>query len=81
MASLREYQFLLGGLRTNGLLFSGMAFRVPVQDVSVVDLVARIEKPASYDEIKAAMKEASEGGLKVRAQGPLQLVDTEMNQI
>jgi len=47
----------------NGKL-TGMAFRVPVQDVSVVDLVARIEKPASYDEIKAAMKEASEGGLK-----------------
>ncbi len=42
-----------------------MAFRVPTSDVSVVDLVARLEKPASYDEIKAAMKEASEGELKV----------------
>lgn len=42
-----------------------MAFRVPTQDVSVVDLVARIEKSASYDEIKAAMKAASEGPLKV----------------
>jgi hypothetical protein len=33
-------------------------------DVSVVDLTARIEKPATYDEIKAAMKEASETYLK-----------------
>lgn len=41
-----------------------MAFRVPTQDVSVVDLVARTEKAASYDEIKAAMKAASEGPLK-----------------
>jgi glyceraldehyde 3-phosphate dehydrogenase len=47
----------------NGKL-TGLAFRVPTQDVSVVDLVARIEKPASYDEIKAAIKEASEGPLK-----------------
>jgi glyceraldehyde 3-phosphate dehydrogenase len=41
-----------------------MSFRVPVPDVSVVDLVVRLEKPASYEEIKAAMKEASEGELK-----------------
>jgi len=47
----------------NGKL-TGMAFRVPTSDVSVVDLTARIEKSASYDEIKAAMKEASEGSLK-----------------
>jgi len=47
----------------NGKL-TGMAFRVPTQDVSVVDLVARLEKPATYDEIKAVMKAASEGPLK-----------------
>ncbi len=41
-----------------------MAFRVPTVNVSVVDLTCRIEKPASYDEIKAAMKEASEGEMK-----------------
>jgi glyceraldehyde 3-phosphate dehydrogenase len=43
---------------------TGMSFRVPVSDVSVVDLTVRLEKPASYDAIKAAMKEASEGELK-----------------
>lgn len=43
---------------------TGMSFRVPVADVSVVDLTARLEKPASYDEIKRVMKEASEGELK-----------------
>ncbi|WP_256009206.1 type I glyceraldehyde-3-phosphate dehydrogenase [Desertivirga xinjiangensis] len=43
---------------------TGMSFRVPVPDVSVVDLTVRLEKPASYDAIKAAMKEASEGELK-----------------
>ncbi|MHC4885645.1 MAG: type I glyceraldehyde-3-phosphate dehydrogenase [Planctomycetota bacterium] len=43
---------------------TGMAFRVPTPDVSVVDLTCRLEKGASYDEIKAAMKEASEGELK-----------------
>jgi len=47
----------------NGKL-TGMAFRVPTSDVSVVDLVARLEKPATYDEIKAALKKASEGPLK-----------------
>ena len=41
---------------------TGMAFRVPTANVSVVDLTARLEKPASYDEIKAAMKKASEAG-------------------
>ena len=41
-----------------------MSFRVPVADVSVVDLTVRLEKPASYDQVKAAMKEASEGELK-----------------
>ncbi|RUS70207.1 hypothetical protein EGW08_022033 [Elysia chlorotica] len=47
----------------NGKL-TGMAFRVPVPDVSVVDLTCRIEKGATYDEIKAAIKAASEGELK-----------------
>jgi glyceraldehyde 3-phosphate dehydrogenase len=47
----------------NGKL-TGMAFRVPTPDVSVVDLTVNLEKPASYDEIKAAMKAASEGSLK-----------------
>jgi glyceraldehyde 3-phosphate dehydrogenase len=37
-----------------------MSFRVPTADVSVVDLVCRIEKGASYEEIKAVMKKASE---------------------
>ncbi len=43
---------------------TGMSFRVPVADVSVVDLTVRLEKPATYEEIKAAMKEASETYLK-----------------
>lgn len=47
----------------NGRL-TGMAFRVPVADVSVVDLTARLKRPASYDAIKAAMKNASEGEMK-----------------
>ncbi len=44
----------------NGKL-TGMAFRVPTSDVSVVDLVVELEKEASYDDICAAMKVASEG--------------------
>ncbi len=43
---------------------TGMAFRVPVADVSVVDLTVRLKKPASYETIKKAMKDASEGELK-----------------
>ena len=43
----------------NGKL-TGMAFRVPTADVSVVDLTCRLEKPATYAQIKAAMKAASE---------------------
>ena len=47
----------------NGKL-TGMSMRVPTLDVSVVDLTVNLEKPASYDEICAAMKAASEGELK-----------------
>ncbi|MCG7645464.1 type I glyceraldehyde-3-phosphate dehydrogenase [Alteromonas sp. Cnat3-28] len=47
----------------NGKL-TGMAFRVPTPNVSVVDLTVNLAKPASYAEICAAMKEASEGELK-----------------
>lgn len=47
----------------NGKL-TGMAFRVPTPNVSVVDLTVRLTKPASYKEICAKMKEASEGSLK-----------------
>ncbi|WP_334060549.1 type I glyceraldehyde-3-phosphate dehydrogenase [Alteromonas sp. S005] len=47
----------------NGKL-TGMAFRVPTPNVSVVDLTVNLAKAASYDEICAAMKEASEGELK-----------------
>jgi len=43
---------------------TGMSFRVPVADVSVVDLTVRLEKSATYDDIKKAMKDASEGDLK-----------------
>ncbi|HVD97006.1 MAG TPA: type I glyceraldehyde-3-phosphate dehydrogenase [Cytophagaceae bacterium] len=43
---------------------TGMSFRVPTPDVSVVDLTARLEKPAKYEDIKKAMKEASEGEMK-----------------
>ena len=39
---------------------SGLAFRVPTLDVSVVDLVVRLAKPTTYEEIKAVLKEASE---------------------
>ncbi|CAM9134822.1 unnamed protein product [Ectocarpus sp. 12 AP-2014] len=47
----------------NGKL-TGMSFRVPTADVSVVDLTCRLTKGASYDDIKAAMKDASEGSMK-----------------
>ncbi|MDF2988124.1 MAG: glyceraldehyde-3-phosphate dehydrogenase, type [Eubacterium sp.] len=47
----------------NGKL-TGMAFRVPTADVSVVDLTVRLEKSATYEEIKAAVKTASETSLK-----------------
>jgi len=47
----------------NGKL-TGMSFRVPTVNVSVVDLTVNLAKPAKYEEIKAAMKKASEGELK-----------------
>jgi glyceraldehyde 3-phosphate dehydrogenase len=47
----------------NGKL-TGMAFRVPTSDVSVVDLTCELEKDATYEEICAAMKAASEGEMK-----------------
>jgi glyceraldehyde 3-phosphate dehydrogenase len=43
---------------------TGMAFRVPTSDVSVVDLTVELEKEATYDEICKAMKDASEGSMK-----------------
>ncbi|AEG30865.1 type I glyceraldehyde-3-phosphate dehydrogenase [Thiomicrospira cyclica] len=47
----------------NGKL-TGMAFRVPTSDVSVVDLTVELEKDATYEQICAAMKKASEGEMK-----------------
>ena len=47
----------------NGKL-TGMSFRVPTLDVSVVDLTCNLEKPAKYEEICAAVKKASENELK-----------------
>jgi glyceraldehyde 3-phosphate dehydrogenase len=43
---------------------TGMAFRIPTANVSVVDLTCRLEKAASYETIKAAMKAAAEGPMK-----------------
>jgi len=57
----------------NGKL-TGMAFRVPTPDVSVVDLTARLEKGAKYDDIVAAIKEAAEGDMK----GVLDWTDEEV---
>ncbi|KAJ8334362.1 hypothetical protein SKAU_G00400010 [Synaphobranchus kaupii] len=47
----------------NGKL-TGMSFRVPTPNVSVVDLTVRLEKPAKYDDIKRVIKEAAEGPMK-----------------
>lgn len=47
----------------NGKL-TGVAFRVPTGDVSVVDLVCRLQKPAKYEEVVKAIKEAADGPLK-----------------
>lgn len=57
----------------NGKL-TGMAFRVPTIDVSVVDLTCNLEKPATYEEICSAIKKASENELK----GILEYVDEDV---
>ena len=57
----------------NGKL-TGMSMRVPTIDVSVVDLTCNLEKPATYEEICAAMKKASEGELK----GIVEYVDEDV---
>merc|ERR1711963_693384 len=57
----------------NGKL-TGMAFRVPTPDVSVVDLTCRLEKPAKYDDIVAAVKEAAAGPMS----GVLDWTDEEV---
>jgi glyceraldehyde 3-phosphate dehydrogenase len=63
----------------NGKL-TGMAMRVPTANVSVVDLTVRIEKGASYDTIKAAIKKASEGEMKgILAYTEDEVVSTDMN--
>lgn len=54
----------------NGKL-TGMSMRVPTSNVSVVDLTVRIEKGATYDEIKAAIKEAADGPLEGKFKVPL----------
>ncbi len=53
---------------------TGMAFRVPTVDVSVVDLTVRTEKSVTYEELKAVMKKAADGPLK----GVLNYVDDEV---
>ena len=63
----------------NGKL-TGMAMRVPTANVSVVDLTCVLEKPASYDEIKKAMKEASETNLKgIMAYTEDEIVSSDLN--
>ncbi|RDW88072.1 glyceraldehyde-3-phosphate dehydrogenase [Coleophoma cylindrospora] len=63
----------------NGKL-TGMSMRVPTSNVSVVDLTCRIEKGATYDEIKAVIKKASEGELKgILGYTEDEVVSTDMN--
>jgi glyceraldehyde 3-phosphate dehydrogenase len=63
----------------NGKL-TGMSMRVPTSNVSVVDLTCRIEKGATYDEIKALVKKASEGAYKgIVAYTEDEVVSTDMN--
>jgi len=63
----------------NGKL-TGMSMRVPTSNVSVVDLTCRIEKGASYDEIKAVIKKAAEGPYKgILAYTEDDVVSTDMN--
>lgn len=57
-----------------------MSMRVPTQNVSVVDLTVRLEKGASYDQIKAAVKEAAEGPYKdILAYSEDALVSSDLN--
>ncbi|KAK7886911.1 hypothetical protein WMY93_026532 [Mugilogobius chulae] len=63
----------------NGKL-TGMAFRVPTPNVSVVDLTVRLEKPAKYEDIKKVVKSAAEGPLKgVLGYTEDQVVSTDFN--
>ncbi|KAH0610847.1 uncharacterized protein H6S33_011274 [Morchella sextelata] len=63
----------------NGKL-TGMSMRVPTQNVSVVDLTVRLEKGASYDQIKAAVKKAADGPLKgILAYTEDEIVSTDIN--
>ncbi|PWS23037.1 glyceraldehyde-3-phosphate dehydrogenase, partial [Enterococcus faecium] len=63
----------------NGKL-TGMAFRVPTPNVSVVDLTVRLEKPAKYDDIKKVVKAASEGPMKgILGYTEDQVVSTDFN--
>merc|ERR1712023_324418 len=59
--------------QVNGKL-TGMAFRVPTPDVSVVDLTVRLEKPAKYEDIVTAIKDAAAGPMK----GVLDWTDEEV---
>merc|ERR1711985_77189 len=59
---------------------TGMSMRVPTSNVSVVDLTCVLEKPATYDEIKKALKDASEGELKgILAYSEDDLVSSDLN--
>ncbi|MEQ2248905.1 hypothetical protein ILYODFUR_023930 [Ilyodon furcidens] len=63
----------------NGKL-TGMAFRVPIPNVSVVDLTVRLEKPAKYEDIKKVVKAAAEGALKgILGYTEDQVVSTDFN--
>ncbi|KAH8769589.1 glyceraldehyde-3-phosphate dehydrogenase [Hyaloscypha finlandica] len=63
----------------NGKL-TGMSMRVPTSNVSVVDLTCRLEKGATYDEIKAVMKKAAEGELKgILSYTEDDIVSTDLN--
>jgi len=63
----------------NGKL-TGMSMRVPTSNVSVVDLTCVLEKAATYDEIKAAIKEAADGPLKgIMAYTEDEIVSTDLN--
>uniref|UniRef100_A0AAQ5X366 Glyceraldehyde-3-phosphate dehydrogenase n=1 Tax=Amphiprion ocellaris TaxID=80972 RepID=A0AAQ5X366_AMPOC len=63
----------------NGKL-TGMAFRVPTPNVSVVDLTVRLQKPAKYDDIKKVLKAASDGPMKgILGYTEHQVVSTDFN--